>query len=379
MGIKNCLFLYLISITLIISLFTNIFILGPLVTITRADPGDIPSSWDNSTTLNVTVLENEPRINWYDFQYNNSGTWESKLNQQIDIDNTAEYRFKINISSDQGWSDIDYINITAWHDLGSEASNYNGTAGGNINLNLSYINTSGTASWYLAWPDDEVTLVTGDCNETEETDPDGSTGNTECYNITFAFIPSYQFRYAPGDGGGWDTSVGHNDIWSWNFNITVEDASGYLSDNNPTKGGVDDEFGVFSYTEISSVGWPTITGSPGDTPAYNDSFITIETRSNGNYSLSVNLSELVHEVNPVYTIANTSILTAGGDIGTLNAFSGTGPQWYYGATGGVYETALNDGTSNSTTDIEWAVNIPLGQYPGEYESIIYYHLLTETG
>jgi len=367
----------LVIIALVISLLSNIFIFSPLVTITRANPGDIPDNWDNSTTLNVSVLENEPRINWYDFQWNNSGTWESKLNDQIDVDNTEEYRFLINMSSDQGWADIEYINITAWMDLGDDASVYNGTAGGNINLNLSYINTTGTAIWYLAWPDDEVTLVQGDCNETHETDPGGSIGYTDCRNITFAFIPQYQFRYAPGDSGGWDTTPGHNDIWSWNFNVTAVDQSGYKSDDSPTKGGVDDEFGVHSYSEIYSVGWPTITGSPGDTPAYNDSYINMITRSNGNYSLSVNITNLTHKVISTEEIQNTSILTAGGDLNTLTLFSGT-EQWYYGNVGGVYESALDNTNSNTTSDIEWAVNIPLGQYPGEYEATIYYKLMTET-
>ena len=103
----------LIMVLLVVSLFSNVFLIGPLVMFSKANPGDISESWDNTTTLNVTVLQLEPRINWYDFQYNNSGTWESRLNQQIDVNNSAEYRFIVNISSDQGWTDIDYINISA--------------------------------------------------------------------------------------------------------------------------------------------------------------------------------------------------------------------------------------------------------------------------
>ena len=179
----------------------------------------------------------------------------------IEVDNDTWYRFVVNISSDQGWADIAYINITAWADLGddaAEANNYNSTLGGNINLNLTYENTSGTgntANWTLQWPDDEASIVDEDCWEwSNETDPAGAAGHTDCYNITFAFIPSYQFRYAPGNGG----IAARDDLWSWNFNITAVDDGGNLSYDNPTAGESVGEFGVFTYTEIVSVGWPVI-------------------------------------------------------------------------------------------------------------------------
>ena len=126
-----------IGAIIIISLVVNIFLYGPIVMIGKADPGDIPDFWHNSTTLNVTVLHFEPRILWYDFQYNQSGTWVSRLNAQSDVNDSAEYRFIVNISSDQGWDDIDYVNITAWYDQGNDSTTYNSTLGGNWNLNSS--------------------------------------------------------------------------------------------------------------------------------------------------------------------------------------------------------------------------------------------------
>ncbi len=86
------------------------------------------------------------------YQYNQSGTWVSKLNAQIDVNNSAEYRFIVNISSDQGWDDIEFVNITAWYDQGTDSSTYNQTRGGNWNLNLQYENTTGTAVWRMLWP-----------------------------------------------------------------------------------------------------------------------------------------------------------------------------------------------------------------------------------
>ena len=373
MGIKKVLSM-LIILLFIIQMLINVFLLGPFVIISKANPGDINESWYNETTLNVTVLQLQPRINWYDFQYNQSGTWVSKLNQQIDVNNSAEYRFIVNISSDQGWVDIEYVNITAWSDLGNEASTYNQTAGGNINLFLQYQNTTGNPSWSLQWPDDEV--LEGEYTETVETDPYGSPGNTECHNLTFSFIPSYQFRYAPGDGS-WNSGPGYNDSWSWNFNITIEDQSGYKSYDNPIVGETVDEFGVYSYTEIITAGWPTITGNPGTT-AIADTNITITTRSNSNYSLSVDLDQLNHKSHPTANMANTTVSLRGGNLTSITAFPGTGPLYLWGTGDPSYQSAENNGIIKYTNDVEYRIAIPLSQYPGDYNATIYYNLITET-
>lgn len=373
MGLKKVLSM-LVFILIIVSILTNVFLFGPFVIISKANPGDINESWYNETTLNVTVLQLQPRINWYDFQYNQSGTWISKLNQQIDVNNSAEYRFIVNISSDQVWADIEYANITAWNDLGNEASTYNQTEGGNINLFLQYQNTTGNPSWSLHWPDDEV--IEGEYTETVETDPYGSPGNTECHNLTFSFIPSYQFRYAPGDAS-WESGPGYNDTWSWNFNITIEDQSGYKSYDNPIIGETVDEFGVYSYTVIITAGWPTITGNPGTT-AIADTNITITTRSNGNYSLSVDLDQLNHKSHPTANMANTTVLLRGGNLTSITPFPGTGPLYLWGTGDPSYQTAENNDTIKYTNDVEYRIAIPLSQYPGDYNATIYYDLKTET-
>ena len=371
---KRRLLSMVVVILLIVSTFTNVSLFGPFIMFSKANPGDISDSWDNTTTLNVTVLQLQPRINWYDFQYNQSGTWVSRLNQQIDVNNSAEYRFIVNISSDQGWADIEYINITAWHDNGSESTTYNQTSGGNINLYLQYENTTGTTNFSLIWPDDEATK--GNWTESNETDSDGSPGNTECHNLTFSFIPSYQIRYASGDGS-WEDGPGYNDTWSWNFNITVEDQSGYKSYDNPIIGETVDEFGVYSYTEIVSVGWPTITGNPGTT-AIADSNITIETRSNGNYSLAVDLDQLNHTSNPTANMANTTVSLRGGNLTSVTPFPGTGPLYLWGNINPPYQAAENNDTIKTTSDVEYRCAIPLAQLPGDYTGTIHYHLVTQT-
>jgi hypothetical protein len=382
---KRKLFSTLLVVTIIIFMFTNIFLYGPFVMFSKADPGNISDVWNNATTLNVTVLQLQPRINWYDFQYNQSGTWVSRLNQQIDVNNSAEYRFCVNISSDQGWEDIEYINITAWHDAGDDTTynNYtyhnNTLPGGNINLFLQYENITGTANFTLHWPDDEATI--GEWTESNETDADGSPGNTECHNLTFSFIPNYQFRYAPGDGL-WEDGPGYNDTWSWNFNITAVDQAGNMSYENPIIGETVDEFGVYSYTQIVSVGWPSITGNPGTTATVNDpggsGNITIETISNGNYSLSVNLSQLDHASNPTANMANTTVSLRGGNLTSVTAFPGNGPLYLWGNSDPSHQWAENNSNNKITNDVEYRIAIPLAQLPGDYTGDLYYHLITET-
>jgi len=128
---KRKIFSALGGITVVISMAVNIFLFEPIVMIGTADSGDIPDVWDNSTTLNVTAPHVAPRLLWYD---NQSGTWVSRLNAQNDVNDSSEYRFIIvNISSDQG-GDIQFVNITAWYDQGTDSSTSNQTVGGNWNF-----------------------------------------------------------------------------------------------------------------------------------------------------------------------------------------------------------------------------------------------------
>ncbi|MGF3585238.1 MAG: hypothetical protein ACQXXD_05940 [Thermoplasmatota archaeon] len=372
--IKSKVFSTIIISAIIISLLTNIFFLHTIIMFGKANPGDIGNAWYNSTKLRVSVLELAPRINWYDFQYNQSGTWVSKLNDQIDVDNISEYRFIINISSDQGWDDIEYVNITAWYDDGDDNSTYNQTLGGNLNMMLQYENTTGTAFWRLLWP------VGGEVNEgnymeiTENDTYYGSYGYTECRNLSFSFIPSYQFRYAPGDGS-WDkTKNVTNDLFSWNFNITVTDSGeGALQKSIVW---INDEFGVYSYSEIVSAGWPEIVGNPGEIATANNN-ITLVTRSNGNYSLSVDVDNLTHvKLGPTVNMSRETVWVRGGDKDISANFTALGDVIYLYGDVGTYHPMEVNGTSLTTNDVEYKCNIPFGQIAGDYTATIRYHLTT---
>jgi len=384
----------LISILILFSLICS-FSSYPKISIPgKAENGNIPQAWHNTSTLTVSVVALRPQIVWYDFQYwNYSNGWESRLNRQVDINNSAKYRFIINITSYQGWDDIEYINISAWYDKGNETSYYNQTLGGNLNMLLKYENTTGTANFSLLWPKNETSLV----NYSERVVENSLTewAYAESRNISFDFVPSYQFRYGPGPDAGWDTTSGglictnqsyFNNRWSWNFNFTVTD-SGENNSGIPKSAYVSDEFGTYSYSEIVSAGDPVIYGEPVNSYyTVNDENgsgnITIITRSNGNYTLSSNLSDLTHVLHPSYTISNESVSVRGGNRTSFDNFSkgpASHPVFLYG--GGYdgmpsYESAKANGTNKTTSNVEYRCYIPIGQEPGSYTSSIYYHIRT---
>jgi hypothetical protein len=241
-----------------------------------------------------------------------------------------------------------------------------------LNLRLEYENTTGTAVWRLLWPHSgEVTE--GTYVDAIGFDPYGSSGHTECHNLSFTFIPSYQVRYAPGDGAWDDNSNTTDDTKSWNFVIDVTDSGEDAP--NPISIWVTDEFGFYSYSEIVSAGWPTIIGHPGENATANSN-ITLVTRSNGNYSLTVDVENLTHRTFPTATISRDRIWVRGGDLNVFDNFTAlTGAIYFYGFVG-VYHLAEANGTNVITNDVEYKCNIPFGQMAGDYAAPIRYHLMT---
>ena len=345
----------LVVIILIISILTNAFFLTSIIEITQiasANPGNVNETWHNTSLLTVTVTAPTPWITWYDFQ---NSTSVSKLNSQVDVDN--QYKFCINITQNSSWEDVDYVNITAWYDNNSEANGYNSTLGGNLNMKLQYENETGNANWTMLWPDAEVTWGSG--TETVH--------NSSCYNLTFTFTPKKQVRHAPGDGS-WDTSEGFNDAKSWNFNITVNTSSGSSSY-------VNNEYGIYSYSEISSADDPNMNGAPGSRATA--SAITVITMANANFSLSVDLNATIDHIdgNPEHNMSNTTVGVAGGNLTEAN-FDGNNPLYIWG-TNSTYASHNVDTYQNSTS-VTFHCDIPYGQFPGQYTSLVYYHLKLET-
>ena len=481
----------LVIISLIATLFMNItttsYVFAPLI-ITGSAGANEDSAWDNSSWLNVTVESKRPRILWYDFQKCTNSSfdgrsdidnqpWSSRRNNMTETDNSTWYRFIINISSDQGWDNIEYINISGWHDNGTDNAdgtgyNASGNYGGNRNFFMYYDNTSnGTAYFNLTYPANNTEITIGNFSELVVTDTLGISGSTETRNISFCFKPGYQFRYAPGpgesttwtndsvsntngypDGDGYDPTTccweSFDNTWSWNFNITVVNC-GENWEASSYKSWVNDEFGIYSYTEIVSAEDATIFGAPDGRYSTNGSShfnqatyggdgqsdnVTVVTRSNGNYSMTVNITDLYHSahVNNPYSagnvdpsgwtdpyalqINNSYVYVRGGNRTNSINFTNTDSNciYLYGygsdSSPSAYQTHEVNGTckytgeatltegpsssseqfpdsynystygslnSNSTT-VEFAVQIPASQIAGKYTARVYYHLRTET-
>ncbi len=452
------------------------------------------SSWHNSSTLNVTVEHQYPRILWYDIQKytgtttendrylpttTNNNDWTSIRNNMTEVDNATWLRVILNISSDQGWDNIEYINITGWHDNGTleTGTDYNttGNHGSNRNFFLSYDNTSDNIAYYnKTWPRGCMELTKGNYTENNVTDTLGII-TTETHNLTFQFKPGYQFRYAPGPDSTGNTWTNHtvtntngypttngakldyhttqwealNNTWSWNLNISITNkgqrSNGGTYTDGPYTTWILDEFGTYTYTEIVSAGGNiNIQGAPGanystnSTNPFNSGTsqnITIQTRSNGNYSLTVHIDDLLHTAAntlgynrttaPNYLILeNDTIWIQGGTrttpinfsdansrywinlYGTCNTTTGQTTTYEQHETNGTSkytgETAEDDESNgnlypndyNQTTDpdnnlraynsqntishyIEYTCQIPLGTWAGTYSTHVYYHLQTQ--
>jgi hypothetical protein len=292
-----------------------------------------------------------PVINSYDLR-NITG---SKLNNATGmIEVNTEYYFTINITDNNGWADIEYLDIKAWYDNGNEASTYNQTSGGNLNMYLQYRNTSGTGSFSMIWPDDEAQLVPLSCSETII--------NQTTRVINISFNPLSQVRWAGGDGA-WDATPDiWNDLYSWNFNITVTDVD-TLEDWKR------DEYGAYRYTSVlPDSDWVDVIAVPGQN---DDSSVVIVTySSNYDFNMSIYFEEnLTHEWKSVtIPIANNVRILAAADgtdditsdkyflgIGEINAIdifnvSGTFP--------------LNN--ISQTVNVQFNVYIPFGTMWGDY-------------
>ena len=348
----------LVVILLLLSLFSKGFIIfipftENIIKLVGANPGNITTYQDTSSSFSVTVMNATPTFNYVDLVLGST----SKLDTWIDVN--IMYNFVLNVTCASGWAAVQYINITAWYDNGSESSTYNesGNLGGNLNMFLQYDNTSGTATYTMIWPDYEATAGAW------------SVANNETYvnlttrNITFPFTPLYQVRHSSGDGDGWDsTSNIYNDIKSWNFNITVDigdpAALGYYVG----------EYGIYQYVGIGTVGSPTCSGYPGTKATA--AAINIQHRANGNFTLK---TEIIGDLQGPgsNTLANTTVGVQGGNLSETK-FPGNGPLYIWG-TASTFEPHPKDNPTN-TTSLIYHCDIPFGTAGGTYTQTVTYDI-----
>jgi len=288
-------------------------------------------------------------------------------------------------------------------------------------------------SYNIKWPNNGTEMTKGGFTSVDVEDNLGIDGG-HARNLTFEFKPSYQFRYAPGPdstGVSWTNYTVENrgglpyseetgvvdyerssweqikNLGSWNFNITVKNRGQRNNGSHFGESGFKtwalDEFGVYPYTEIVSAENVGLQGAPGESASTNtgDPYtsgsesenVTIKTRSNGNYSLVVNISDLKHvsydelsddpAVEPFLKLDNETIFIRGGNLTTAQNFSNDGTDHFIALYGDITQTDTDghrvfNGLNNRSYYIEFRCDIPSNQWPGKYTTNVYYHLRTET-
>lgn len=308
-------------------------------------------------TFNDTICRYDskiaPVINSVDLR-NNTGSKINNVSGLLDIN--EKYFFEINVTDENGWADIKYINITAWFDNGCENSYYNQTLGGNINMFLQYENTTGVANYNLLWPNNEIELILDDCSETVIS-PDTRI-------IRICFIPKNQIRWAESNKTWIDHSNSYDNLYSWNFNITVVDQTGL-------KDYYINEFGVSRFTYIQQERrFLDVTLAPGYSA--NTNTITIDYSSNYDYIIKVYFeNDLINSTSKekIAIENNVQILASGDtsdDIDIDQTFKGIG-------LNNAIEVINNSGVfqknnSKQSISFKFSVNIPLGTYSGTYTS-----------
>ncbi|MCK5260779.1 MAG: DUF2341 domain-containing protein [Thermoplasmatales archaeon] len=287
--------------------------------------------------------------------YNLMNSTDSKLNSVTGLlDVNSEYYFTINITEPNGWDELEYINITAWYDSGSDSSTYNQTQGGNLNMFLQYENATGTANFSMLWPDGEAQLVLANCSETSI--------NSTTRIINISFKPGSQVRWASSNDS-WDSTQNMtNDPYSWNFNITVKDATG-------RKAWKVDEYGVYKFTSIlPDSDWVDVIASPGFSDTSN--IVTITYSSNYNFNISVYFEENLTNTTwmDTITIANNVWILADADpnddITSDKMFNGIGEvnaMDIFNISG-----VFSSDNVSQTVDVQFRVDIPFGTHSGEY-------------
>ncbi|MBN1860552.1 MAG: DUF2341 domain-containing protein [Candidatus Thermoplasmatota archaeon] len=317
---------------------------------TDGNQEDKPNSFDATCRYASPAA---PVINSYDLR-NSSGSKLNNVTGLLDVD--SEYYFTINVTSTYGWIFLDYIDIKAWYDQGTESSTYNQTLGGNLNMFLRYENVSGVANFLLLWPDDEVQLISSNCTQTII--------DTYTRIITISFKPLSQTRWACSNQTWNLTQNITNDPFSWNFNITATDASGLTS-------WVNDEYGVYKFaTILPDQNWVDVEAPPGFTASSN--VVNVTYSSNYDFNISVyfeeNLTnvtsgEIIPIANNVYICADADLTD---DITTDIMFNGIGQLYAVDIinSSGVF----HKNNSSQYVQVQFNVYIPFGTIHGEYSA-----------
>ncbi|EMR73388.1 protein of unknown function (DUF2341), partial [Thermoplasmatales archaeon SCGC AB-539-N05] len=176
--------------------------------------------------------------------------------------------------------------------------------------------------------------------------------------------PTYSIGSEQDVNGVWNSSSNAtNNLYSWNFNITV-------TDNSSAKAWKVDEYGVYKYTFIEpSQNWVGVTAIPGGNDT--SSVVAVNYSSNYNFSMTIWFEEnltnqtwgttipIANNVDILNdTDSNDDINT--GDI-TFNGIEEINAVDIFNTSG-----TFSKNNASQTVDVQFNVRIPIGTMWGEY-------------
>ena len=320
---------------------------------------DKASDTDTDNTLGATVSSDPPVITGFDIT---DASDTSFMHAQLDVTPTT-YFFNVTVNDDNGWSDIQWINIRVWFDNeSSEISFDSQTTGANYKAVLNYTNAG-----------DLTTPNLGEWNVTEGNIvyTSGSSSiftNTANQNYTFklAFVLNEQIRQANTPS---NTAAGsYNDLGSWNAEVKAID-SGVTTTNQANTTNVFHEFGVFQFTNVSIASDWTVAATIAPGASDSTPIVTVTHKANRNYTMTVWFDS--HLTGPATIDVSNINITADGDaddeITADLSFAGLGEANERYIHGSATTNKTHNFTDNQeTTGVKFRIFVPLGTLSGTY-------------
>lgn len=339
-----------------------------------ASGADVSTDYDDSTELTITTFG--VQLNYRNITQ--EGTIEEGGNSILNNnqgDVNTETNVTLNFTSTDGdIGSVNYFNITAWFDEGSNSNYYDDVSGANYRWKLMMENTSNTgneANWSLesTHPNNEVIF-----NDAERLYHNQTTQN---WTISINF--NYQVKHALPDDGAWGGTPDTQNTWNVNWT-----SSQPVYDLNTTW---HNEFGIYKYVYVSSSSDPTGSGAPGETisgDSQNSLRSNVTFRTNDAFNISTQFNNTLdngpnadaddgtHSI----PINNVGVRTDWVDgIGSYETFSSLGEEVMLNFSGGPH-AAYPSGIEQEF-DTYWQVSIPLGQYADTYKTTIIYKIQME--
>jgi hypothetical protein len=291
---------------------------------------------------------------------------------QIDIGTSQIYCIYADITDPDGWSSVNYVNVSSYYDGGSEATTYNQTVGANRNFLLNYTNIS-SSSFAMRWPTTSEMTFLGGVDQTIS-----GTNHELRWRLRFG----NSVRWAPCTFAGPDhcglqpiTSVN-----SWNATLRIVDSTSNVV--RPPASNTRMEWGVYKLTTLAVTGSPAGSGYPGGPEFFlaQGNPQSVSFSSNAPYRLNLSICDLT--TNGICGAATSVIpresIRIEGDPAKLNqpfrvAFPPTTGDLVLNGTAACYNEFRN-GTGTSGATVAWYAQIPPATLAGTYSSVITYTL-----